>query len=157
MPDAAPAIPVAALAARVGEEIGLSRWFVIDQARIDAFAEATEDRYFIHTEPERAARESPFGVTIGHGFLSLSLLSAMNYDALPPVAGKLLSLNYGLDRVRFVSPVKVGSRVRGRFRLAALDEVAPRTFHATYDVTVEIEHEAKPALVARWIGRFVIA
>jgi len=147
-----------ALAGRVGQEIGVSRWFVLDQARIDAFAEVTEDRFFIHTDPARAAAETPWGGTIAHGFLTLSLLSAMAYDAVPGVSGAERSVNYGFDRVRFVAPVPAGSGVRARFALAGLDCARPGEVTLTYDVRVEIRGQeiaagGRPALAAIWIAR----
>src|SRR5580698_2579435 len=98
--------------ARAGGEIGLSRWFTIDQKRIDAFAEITEDRQFIHVDPE-AAKASPFGETIAHGFLTLSMLSALAMDALPAIEGRAMGVNYGFEKLRFLSPVPVGARIRG--------------------------------------------
>jgi acyl dehydratase len=140
------------LAARVGEEIGVSAWYVLDQPRIDAFAAATEDRYFIHMDPARAAAETPFGGTLAHGFLTLSMLSVMAYDVLP-LEGSRLNLNYGFDRLRFLAPVPAGSRLRSRFTLAAAEERAPGEWTLAWDVTVEIEGGDRPALVARWLTR----
>ena len=137
--------------ARVGGEAFTSRWFEIDQKRIDAFAEVTEDWQFIHCDPEAAAR-TPFGGTIAHGFLTLSLLSAMVYDAIPALAGATMGVNYGFDKLRFLSPVKEGARVRGVFRLGDLRE-KPGEVTKYYDVSVEIEGSDRPALAARWIGR----
>lgn len=139
--------------AKVGTEFGVSRWFTIGQDRIDAFADATEDWLFIHTDPERAAREAPYGGTIAHGFLTASLLAAMAYDALPRVEGAPRGVNYGFDRLRFVSPVRAGKRVRGRFTLSRLDDSRPGEVTLHYAVTVEIEGEDRPALVADWITR----
>lgn len=139
----------------VGTEVGVSRWFVLDQARIDAFAAVCEDGQFIHTDPARAAR-TPFGGTVAHGFLTLSLLSAMAYDAQPPTPGMAMSVNYGFDRVRFVSPVPSGSRVRGRFTLAAADRTGAE-ITLRWAATVEIEGHDKPALVADWITRRYLA
>src|SRR5437763_5447679 len=136
---------------RVGEEIGISDWLTVDQARIDAFAEATEDRQFIHTDA-LAAAQTPFGGTIAHGFLSLSLLSRMGAEAMLLPEGLKMAVNYGLDRVRFLSPVKSGSRVRGRFRLDSVEEKAPGQILLRHTVTVEIEGEDKPALTAEWLG-----
>ncbi|MES2269936.1 MAG: MaoC family dehydratase [Pseudomonadota bacterium] len=141
-----------AFKAMAGEASHLSRWFIVDQTRIDAFADVTEDRQFIHVDPQQAVA-TPFGGTIAHGFLSLSLLSAMFYDAVPPVEGEGMSLNYGFDKIRFLSPVPSGDRVRGRFALNLLEEKAPGQWQAYWDVVVEIEHGAKPALIARWITR----
>lgn len=135
-----------------GQEFGVSRWFEITQDRIDAFADATEDHQYIHTDPEAAAT-SPFGGTIAHGFLTLSLLSAMIYDAMPKIDGMVMGVNYGMNRMRFLSPVKVNSRVRGRFALKDIDMSTPGEFTSISDVTVEIEGQDKPALVAEWIGR----
>lgn len=137
--------------ALVGHELGVSDWFEVTQARIDAFADCTEDWQDIHVDPVAAAA-SPFGTTIAHGFLTLSLLSAMLYQ-MPSIIGVTMGVNYGFDRVRFVSPVRVGSRVRARFVLAAFTEVRPGEVQITLDVTVEIEGATKPALVAVWIGR----
>ena len=141
------------LTSKVGLEIGTSRWFEITQQRIDAFAETTEDRLFIHTDPARAQAETPYGTTIAHGFLTASLLSAMAYDAVPRVSGSDRAVNYGFDRLRFVAPVRSGSRVRGRFTLTGADtgKAGEVTLHIA--VTVEIESEEKPALVADWITR----
>lgn len=136
---------------RVGEEIGVSSWLTVDQARIDAFADATEDRQFIHTDPTAAAL-TPFGSTIAHGFLSLSLLSRMGAEVFLAPEGVKMALNYGLDRVRFLAPVKCGKRVRGRFRLDSAQEKAPGQILFRYTVTVEIEGEEKPALTAEWLG-----
>jgi acyl dehydratase len=141
--------------ARVGEEVGTSSWLTIDQERIDAFGEATEDRQFIHVDAEAAAR-TPFGGTVAHGFLSLSLLSRMGAEAMLLPEGLKMAVNYGLDRVRFLSPVKSGSRVRGRFRLDSAEEKAPGQILMRHTVTVDIEGEAKPALTAEWLGLMFI-
>ncbi len=138
-------------AARAGPEgERVSRWLAVDQARIDAFAEVIEDHQFIHVDPERSA-QTRFKGTIAHGFLTLSLLSAMAYDAIPLTDA--LSVNYGFDRIRFLSPVPAGARVRGRFTLAEVEERVPgeRTLH--WDVSVEVEGAPRPALVARWLSR----
>lgn len=140
------------LSADIGSERGVSRWFDVDQTRIDQFADVTEDHQFIHTDPVRAA-DTAFGGTVAHGFLTLSLLSAMAYDALPAMAGQTASINYGIDRLRFVSPVHQGSRVRGRFVLFSAKQVAPDDLRLTHDVTAEIDGQERPALVARWITR----
>ena len=144
--------PLDDLAAREGQEM-VSRWFPITQGRIDAFAEATEDRYFIHTDPDRARSETPWGGTIAHGFLTASLLSAMAYDAVPRVQEAKHGVNYGFDRLRFVSPVPTGSNVRGRFRLDKVDRARPGEVTLHWSVTVEVEGAAKPALAADWITR----
>jgi acyl dehydratase len=134
----------------VGQEVGVSSWIEIDQARIDAFANATEDRQFIHVDPAAAA-QTPFGGTIAHGFLSLSLLSRMGAEAMLVPVGMRMAINYGLDRVRFLAPVRSGSRVRGRFSLDSVEEKAPGQWLLRHNVSVEIEDEEKPALAALWL------
>ncbi|PGH56241.1 nodulation protein NodN [Azospirillum palustre] len=145
------AIPAGDLELRVGGEIGVSRWFAIDQTRIDSFADVIDDRQFIHVDPERASRDTPFGGTIAHGFLSLSLLTAMGEGVLPTIAGEAMVINYGFDRVRFLAPVKSGARVRARFVLSEATRRSDRELVARYAVTVEIEGGGKPALAADWI------
>ncbi|MDQ0456244.1 MaoC family dehydratase [Rhizobium paknamense] len=135
----------------VGQETGLSRWITVDQAMIDAFAGATDDHQFIHTDPVRAAAETPYGGTIAHGFLTLSLLSAMNFDCVPVIRERIMGMNYGFEKVRFMSPVKSGKRVRGRFVLAEARFRGAAMLTTTHEVTVEIEGEKKPALTATWI------
>ena len=146
-----PVAPLDEIRSRVGNEIGVSSWLTVDQARIDAFADATEDRQFIHVDAEAAAR-TPFGATIAHGFLSLSLLSRMGAEAMLIPDGTRMAVNYGLDRVRFLAPVRSGSRVRARFTLDSVDEKAPGQILLRHTVTVEIEGEEKPALNAQWLG-----
>lgn len=136
---------------RVGEEIGVSSWLTIDQQRIAAFADATEDRQFIHVNPEAAA-QTPFGGTIAHGFLSLSMLSRMAAEAMLVPDNLKMAVNYGLDRVRFIAPVRSGKRIRGRFTLDSIDEKAAGKILMRHTVTVEIEGEEKPALTAQWLG-----
>jgi acyl dehydratase len=151
-------MPLATLAeirSQVGKEVGVSSWQLIDQARIDAFADATEDRQFIHTDPAAAAK-TPFGGTIAHGFLTLSLLSRMGAEAMLIPEGVKMAVNYGLDRVRFLAPVKTGKRVRGRFMLDSVEEKAPGQVLMRHTVTVEIEGEEKPALTAQWLGMMFI-
>jgi acyl dehydratase len=147
-------MPIATLddiRARIGQEIGVSGWLTIDQARIDAFAEVTEDRQFIHVDPE-AASKTPFGGTIAHGFLTLSLLSRMAADVMQVPETTKMAVNYGFEKVRFLAPVRAGRRVRGRFTLTSLEEKRPGQIQFVHAVTVEIEGEDKPALVADWIG-----
>jgi acyl dehydratase len=139
---------------RTGEEVGVSSWIVIDQARIDAFAGATEDRQFIHVDPVAAA-QTPFGGTIAHGFLSLSLLSRMGAEAMLVPDGMKIAINYGLDRVRFLAPVRSGSCVRGRFTLDSVEEKAPGQVLLRHNVIVEIEDQEKPALSAVWLALIV--
>ena len=123
----------------------------MDQHRIDEFAESTEDRQFIHVDPQAAA-QTPFGTTIAHGFLSLSMLSRMAAEAMLVPDSTKMAVNYGLDRVRFIAPVKSGKRIRGRFRLDSIEEKAPGQLLLRHTVTVEIEGEEKPALTAEWLG-----
>jgi acyl dehydratase len=140
---------------RVGEEVGVSSWLAIDQSRIDAFAEATEDRQFIHVDPQAAA-QTPFGGTIAHGFLSLSLLSRMGAEAMLVPDSLKMAVNYGLDRVRFLAPVRAGRRLRGRFTLDSVDQKAPGQILLRHTVTVEIEGEDKPALTAVWLALIIV-
>ena len=135
----------------IGKEVAVSDWLTVSQERIDAFAGATEDHQWIHVDRERAAAESPYGTTVAHGFLSLSLLPYLLGQAVE-IQGTRLGINYGLNRVRFTGPVPAGSRVRARFRLAAVEDIA-KGVQTTWDVTVEREGEAKPVLVAQWITR----
>ena len=137
--------------ARVGREVGVSSWLAIDQPRIDAFAEATEDRQFIHVDPQAAAA-TPFGGTVAHGFLSLSMLSRMGVEAMLVPEGVKMAVNYGLDRVRFIAPVRSGQRIRGRFVLDSIEERAPGQLLVRHSVSVEIEGVDKPALTAQWLG-----
>jgi acyl dehydratase len=139
----------------IGDEIGVSSWIAIDQARIDQFAGATEDRQFIHVDPAAAA-QTPFGGTIAHGFLSLSLLSRMGAEAMLVPDGLRMAVNYGLDRVRFLAPVRSGSRVRGRFILDSVEEKAAGQLLMRHNVTVEIEGEDRPALSAVWLALMFI-
>jgi acyl dehydratase len=145
---------IAVLQSLTGQEVAVGEWFLVTQERIDLFAEATGDRQWIHTEPERAARESPYGTTIAHGFLTLSLLSELMMRAVS-VGGLRMGLNYGLNRVRFVSPVPAGARIRGRFTLAAVEEIKGGV-QATWSVTVEREGNDKPACVAEWLVRYYV-
>lgn len=140
-----------AMRLRVGQEIGLSSWRRVDQDRIDRFADVTEDHQFIHVDAERARAEAPFGGTIAHGFLTLSLLAAMGQEALPRIEGRAMGINYGFDRVRFIAPVPAGSRVRARFVLTDLTLRSASEALLRYDVSMEIENHAKPALVAEWL------
>ena len=137
--------------AMVGQDLGVSAWHLVDQTRIDVFAEATEDHQFIHVDPEKA-RVTPFGTTIAHGFLTASLLSVFAYEALPKLSGVAMGVNYGFDKLRFVSPVRSGSRVRGHFKLTDARLRAPKELVTRVAVSVEIEGEAKPALVADWLA-----
>ncbi len=141
--------------ARVGQTWH-SEWLVVDQPMIDAFAEATGDHQFIHVDPVRAAT-TPFGGTIAHGFLTLSLMPRLYAETQrEAIAGIRMSVNYGLDQVRFVAPVRSGSRVRGVFTLASIEEKRPSQYQQTLTCTLEIEGSDKPALVATWLGQFFI-
>jgi acyl dehydratase len=136
---------------RVRSEIGVSDWILIDQQMIDTFADVTGDRQFIHVDPNAAAR-TPFGGTIAHGFLTLSLLSQMAAGVMLVPEITKMAVNYGFQKVRFIAPVRSGRRVRGRFTLASVEEKQPGQIQFLHNVTVEIEGEDKPALVAEWIG-----
>ena len=142
---------IEALSARVSTELGVSEWFRVGQEQIDAFADLTHDHYFIHVDRARAA-STRFGGTVAHGFLTLSMLAPMAYQACPAVEGTKTAVNYGFNRLRFVAPVPAGSRIRGRFVLKRFEVQASGRWRSIYDVTVEIEGETKPALVAEWIG-----
>jgi acyl dehydratase len=147
-------MPVASFAeikARIGTEVGVSDWILVDQAAIDGFADVTGDHQFIHVDPAAAA-QTPFGGTIAHGFLTLSLLSQMAAGVMliPPTIR--MGVNYGFEKVRFIAPVRSGKRVRGRFTLASAAEKRPGQWQFLHQVTVEIEGEDKPALTADWIG-----
>ena len=139
------------LESRVGEEVGVSPWVEITQERIDTFARAIEDFQWIHVDTARA-KNSPFGGTIAHGFLTLSLLSHLSESTFS-FDDRRMGVNYGLNRVRFTSPVPAGSRVRARFTLAKFERIEDNGVQVTWHVTIEREGAAKPALVAEWIGR----
>lgn len=144
------------LHALIGQEVGVSRWFEVGQDRIDAFADCTEDHQFIHVDPE-AARATPFGGTIAHGFLTLSLASAMSYDAVAPLDGLTMGVNYGFDRLRFLAPVPAGSRVRGRFRLLDATDKGEGRWLLKHELTIEIEGADKPALVGEWLAMQIVS
>lgn len=146
-----PLAPLDEIRGKVGDEVGVSSWLTIDQPRIDAFADATEDHQFIHVDAQAAAAAG-FGGTIAHGFLSLSMLSRMAAEAMLVPDGIRMAVNYGLDRVRFLAPVKSGKRIRGRFVLDSVEEKAPGQLLLRHTVTVEIEGEDKPAFTAQWLG-----
>ena len=139
------------LPSHIGSEIGLSDWIEVDQARINQFADVTGDHQFIHIDPERAKSETPFGGTIAHGFLTLSLLSQMAGEVDFRLDGLAMGINYGFDKVRFLQPVRSGRKVRGHFKLGDAVERNPGQWMLRYDVTVEIEGEEKPALMAHWL------
>lgn len=139
----------------IGQEVGVSKWFEITQARIDAFADCTEDHQFIHVDPA-AAKKTPFGGTIAHGFLTLSLASAMSYDAVAPLDGVVMGVNYGFDKLRFLAPVPAGSRVRGRFKLLSAEDKGGARWLLKHELTVEIEGGDKAALIAEWLGMQIV-
>jgi acyl dehydratase len=143
-------LPLAQYMELTGKNLGSSDWIEVKQDRIDQFAETTEDRQFIHVDPE-AAKATPFGTTIVHGYLTLSLLSRMAYDAMPGIQGAKMGVNYGLNSVRFLAPVKSGSRVRGHFTMKDVTERSAGVVQSVVEVKVEIEGEEKPALAAEWV------
>jgi acyl dehydratase len=152
-----PPISLDAYQKMVGREVGVSSWHVVDQKRIDVYADVIEDHQFIHVDPARAKAETAFGTTIAHGFLTMSLMSIMSYEVMPVIEGTTMGVNYGFDKLRFISPVRSGSRVRGRFTLAEARLRKPKELQSRTNVTVEIEGEEKPALVADWIGLIYFA
>jgi acyl dehydratase len=147
-----PPVSVDAYRQMVGQEIGVSSWHLIDQKRIDDYAGVVEDHQFIHVDPERAKRETAFGTTIAHGFLTMSLLSVMSYEVMPRVEGVTMGVNYGFDRLRFILPVKSGSRVRGRFTLTEATLRKPGELLSRTAVNVEIKGEKRSALIADWLA-----
>ncbi|WP_369724442.1 MaoC family dehydratase [Bradyrhizobium sp. LLZ17] len=152
-----PPITLDAYRAMVGNEIGVSSWHLVDQPRIDSYADVIEDHQFIHVDPVRAKKETAFGTTIAHGFLTMSLLSIMSYEVMPVIAGTTMGVNYGFGKLRFISPVRSGKRVCGRFVLAEAKLRKPNELQSRTNVTVEIEGEDKPALVADWLGLIYFA
>lgn len=147
----------AELEPKIGTEIGVSNWIAVDQTTIDEFARITHDDQWIHTDPERAARETPFGGTIAHGFLTLSLASRFVYDCFQPMPGQVMGINYGFNKLRFLTPVPAGSRLRGRFVLTALTQRSDTELLRETAMTIEIEGHDRPALVADWLGLTVFA
>ena len=144
------------IAGFLGKEVGLTDWIEINQAQINKFADATGDHQYIHVDEDRAA-ETPFGATIAHGFLTLSLLSKLSsMNGGIKLKNSVMGINYGLDKVRFVSPVKVNSRVRARFELVSAEEKKPKHYLLKHNVTVETEGVEKPALIAEWLGMTVV-
>jgi len=148
-------VSISALEKLIGSEVGVSSWHLIDQGRIDAFADVTCDHQYIHVDPVRAAK-TPFGGTIAHGFLTLSLLSAFALEAQPKIAGAEMGINYGFDKVRFLAPVKAGARLRGRFVLADLSRPRSTEIDIVWRATVDIEGEKRPALKSDWMNRFYL-
>lgn len=148
---------VAQATAKIGQEVGVSNWILVDQEMIDQFAETTHDNQWIHIDPVRAAAETPFGGTIAHGFLTVSLASRFSYDCFGMLPGQVMGINYGFNKLRFLSPVKAGSRLRGRFVSKAVTKRKPTEFLRENILTVEIEGSETPALVAEWLGLAIFA
>jgi acyl dehydratase len=146
---------VAELVKHVGEEVGVSSWVTLDQGRIQEFAHCTGDHQWIHVEPERATRESPFGGTIAHGFLTLSLIAPTGFELLVARVQLKSVVNYGLEKVRFVSPVRSGKRVRNRIKLAAVEHKGSNRYLVTTENSIEIEGETRPALTASALAIFM--
>ena len=141
----------------IGQEVGITEWLEIDQERINKFADATGDHQYIHVDPERAA-QTPFGTTIAHGFLTLSLMSMFrSMNGGIKLENAVMGINYGLDKVRFINPVKVGNKIRARFELISAEEKKPNHYLMKYNVTIDIDGEEKPALIAEWLGMTVVA
>jgi acyl dehydratase len=141
--------------ALIGVDLGASEWFLIDQDRVNAFADVTNDHQFIHIDPVAAAM-TPFGGTIAHGFLTLSLLAGLRPEGAIALEGVKMGVNYGCEKLRFLTPVRVGKRVRVRHKLQAIDDKGGGRFLLRTEMTVEIEGEDKPALIAEWLGMQVV-
>ena len=138
--------------AMVGKEVGVSSWHLIDQSRINVYADVIDDHQFIHVDPERAKKETAFGSTVAHGFLTMSLLSIMSYEVMPVIQGTTMGVNYGFDRLRFMSPVRAGSRVRGHLTLKGIEPMGEGCSRLTMEATVEVEGSERPALVAETLS-----
>ncbi|MEH6522896.1 MaoC family dehydratase [Sulfitobacter sp.] len=136
----------------IGTEVGVSKWITVDQKMIDDFAKTTQDEQWIHVDPERAAAETPFGGSIAHGFLTLSLASRFAYDCFNMLPGQSMGINYGMNKLRFLKPVLAGSRLRGRFTLQKVTSKGPTNMLRENLLTIEIEGEETPALIAEWLG-----
>lgn len=143
------------LTAHVGEEMGVSRWITLDQPRINEFAHCTEDDQWIHVDVARATKETPFGGTIAHGYLTLSLLAPTNFDVLLSRLDVKQAMNYGIDKVRFIAPVRAGKRVRNRIKMAAVEDKGDGRTLVTIENTIEIEDEEKPALIATVLAMLI--
>lgn len=141
-----------ALEAKLGQNVGVSDWYSIDQNMIDSFARITQDEQWIHVDPVRAAEKTPFGGAIAHGFLTLSMASRMAYDCFTDAPGQVMAINYGFDKLRFLTPVVAGSRIRGRFVLDAVTARSDTELLRTNTLTIEIEGKETPALIANWLG-----
>ena len=138
--------------AKIGTEVGVSNWITVDQKMIDDFANTTHDTQWIHVNPERAAAETPFGGTIAHGFLTLSLASRFAYDCFAMLPGQVMGINYGMNKLRFLMPVRAGARLRGNFTLQAVSARSDTDLLRTNMLTIEIDGEDTPALVVEWLG-----
>ena len=149
------ATALASQTARIGTETGLSNWVTIDQNRINVFAEITEDPQWIHTDPVRAAAETPFGGTIAHGFLTLSMASKFSIETFTKFEGQTMGINYGFNKVRFLSPVCAGDRIRGRFVLQTVTQKSTKNLLQEHLLTIEIKGKDTPALVCNWLGMAV--
>ena len=149
------ATALASQTARIGTETGLSNWVTIDQNRINVFAEITEDPQWIHTDPVRAAAETPFGGTIAHGFLTLSMASKFSIETFTKFEGQTMGINYGFNKVRFLSPVCAGDRIRGRFVLQTVTQKSTKNLLQEHQLTIEIKGKDTPALVCNWLGMAV--
>ena len=136
----------------IGTEVGVSNWITVDQDMIDTFAKTTHDEQWIHVDPARAAAETPFGGTIAHGFLTLSLASRFAYDCFAMMPGQVMGINYGMNKLRFLMPVRAGSKLRGRFTLKDVTARRATDLLRTNTLTIEIDGEETPALVAEWLG-----
>ena len=143
---------LSATKAKIGTEVGVSNWIKVDQKMIDEFAVTTHDEQWIHVDPERAAKETPFGGSIAHGFLTLSLASRFAYDCFALMPGQVMGINYGMNKLRFLMPVRAGSNLRGRFTLQDVTARNDTDLLRTNILTIEIEGEKTPALVAEWLG-----
>ena len=136
----------------LGSEVGLSDWVTVDQERINKFAKLTEDEQFIHIDPERASKETPFGGTVAHGFLTLSMLVKLAESALPKIKDVKFTINYGFDKIRFIYPVAANSNLRARFILKEVEERSLTQIMTKWDVSVEIKNVERPAIVATWVN-----
>jgi len=148
-------MPLSELARHVGEEMGVSSWITLDQTRIGEFAHCTGDHQWIHVDAERAARESPFGGTVAHGFLTLALVAPTAFEVLVPRVGQRSVVNYGLEKVRFLAPVRSGKRVRNHIKLTAVEDRGRGRYLVTTENTIEIEGENRPALIASTLAIFM--
>ena len=151
-----PVFTIAELREHIGQEVGCASWLTISQGMIDTFANLTNDHQYIHVNQPRAMAETSYGGTIVHGFLTLSMLTHMLMSAVPTIRGVSTSVNYGFDKIRFLSPVRSGSAIRGRFTLAAVEERAPNELTVRYETTLEIRDNERPALFADWLVRLYL-